>query len=79
MCVSLCDNILFIHAVLRCDTRSGLYGLGKGASLKKLGSSQHFQRQAVWEAASTEQVIDAGERERLHAFTMENQKAVWFL
>ena len=60
----VCDNILFINAVLGCDTTSWLYGLGKGASLKKLGSSQHFQRQAEQfgtHAASTEQVVATGE------------------
>ena len=28
---AICNNILFIHAVLGCDTTSRLYGLGKGS------------------------------------------------
>ena len=50
---SLCDaklqlpsiisqNILFVHAVMGCDTTSRLQGLGKGMSLKKLEKSTKF-------------------------------------
>ena len=35
----ICKNILFIHAILGCDTTSRLYGLRKGLSLKRLISS----------------------------------------
>ena len=42
----ICSNILFLHAVLGCDTTSHLYGIGKGTSLKKFKSSRHFREQA---------------------------------
>ena len=42
----VCSHILFLHAVLGCDTTSRLYGIGKGASLKKFKSSRHFCEQA---------------------------------
>ena len=29
----VCDNILFVHALLGCDTTSRIYGLGKGVAL----------------------------------------------
>ena len=61
----MCDNILFIHAILRCDTTAQLYGLGKGISQKKLGSSQHFQRQFEQfgkHDASTEHIVATWER-----------------
>ena len=32
--VNLCENILFIHALIGCDTTFSLYGLRKGLSLK---------------------------------------------
>ena len=35
----ICNNIVFIHAILGCDTTSRLYGLGKGLSLKRFTSS----------------------------------------
>ena len=38
----ICSNILFLHAVLGCDTTSHLYGIGKGTSLKKFKLSLHF-------------------------------------
>ena len=42
----VCSHILFLHAVLGCDTTSHLYGIGKGTSLKKFKSSIHFRAQA---------------------------------
>ena len=36
----ICSNILFLHAVLGCDTTSHLYGIGEGTTLKKFKSSQ---------------------------------------
>ena len=33
---SICNNILFAHAILGCDTRSRLHGIRKGVVLKKL-------------------------------------------
>ena len=37
------SNILFLHAILGCDTTSQLYGIRKATSLKKFKSSRHFQ------------------------------------
>jgi len=31
--VPVCQHILFIHAILGCDTTSSMYGIGKGAAL----------------------------------------------
>ena len=61
----VCTHILFLHAVLGCDTTSRLYGIGKGISLKKFKSSEHFREQAkVFNAqsASPQEVIAAGEQ-----------------
>ena len=38
----ICNNILFIHAILGCDTTSHLYGIGKGKSLSKFKASSMF-------------------------------------
>ena len=32
----ICSHILFLHAILGCDTTSQPYGIGKGKSLKKV-------------------------------------------
>ncbi len=42
----ICTNVLFLHVILGCDTTSHLYGIGKGASLKKFKSSRHFREKA---------------------------------
>ena len=44
--IDVCNNILFIHAILGCDTTSHLYGLGKGLALKKFKSNVLFCQQA---------------------------------
>ena len=59
------QHIFFMHALLGCDTTSQLYGIGKGASLKKFKTSAHFREQAnVFDrqAASTDDVVEAGEK-----------------
>jgi len=61
----ICDNILFIHAILGCDTTSRLYGIGKGTSLSKFKASNMFREQAQMfnsDSVSTNDVIDAGEK-----------------
>ena len=60
----MCSNILFIHAILGCDTTSRLYVLGKGLSLKRITSSALFRDKAEQfckKDATVDDVIDAGE------------------
>ena len=42
----MCENILFGHALLGCDTTSRVHGNGKGAVLKQLRNSEDFSIQA---------------------------------
>lgn len=42
----ICDNLLFIHAILGCDTTSRLFGLGKGLAVKKVKTDAMFYKQA---------------------------------
>lgn len=61
---SLCNHILFIHAIAGCDTTSRLYGIGKGTPLKKFTTSSDFRKQAeVFDThqASPADIILAGE------------------
>ena len=44
--IDVCNNILFIHAILGCDTTYRLSGLGKGLALKKFKSNVLFRQQA---------------------------------
>ena len=58
----ICSNILFLHAVLGCDTTSHLYGIGNGTFLKL---SRHFREQAkvsATESATPKEISTVGEQ-----------------
>lgn len=59
----VCSNILFVHAILGCDTTSHLFGIGKGVALKKVMNSEHFRSQAEVfgrRGSTKQQVEEAG-------------------
>ena len=59
------DNILFIHALLGCDTTSGVYGLGKKVAIAKMKTSTLFQEQAqifMNDGATQDDIAQAGEK-----------------
>ena len=61
----VCVNILFIHAILGCDTTSHMYGIGKGKALKKFQSSVEFRQAAATfhtRDANKADIIAAGEK-----------------
>ena len=61
----VCNNLLFIHAILGCDTTSRVHGIGKGVSLKKFLVDHHFRDQAQGfnsTSASKKDVVAAGEK-----------------
>jgi len=43
----VCNNILFVHAILGCDTTSRVHGVGKAASLNLMKESPYFALQAT--------------------------------
>ena len=50
----VCHDLLFLHAILGCDTTSRVHGIGKAAALKKYAISLHFREQAkVFNSFST--------------------------
>jgi len=62
----ICDNILFLHAILGCDTTSRPYGIGKGASLVQFRKDAAFRNCAdVFNrnpgSVSKEEITAAGE------------------
>jgi len=60
----ICENILFAHALLGCDTTSRVFGIGKGIVLKYLRSGEYLNIQAeVFNStnATKEDIIKAGE------------------
>ena len=73
--IKLCENILFIHALLGCDTIFSVLGIGKGASLTAYNQSRYFREQAHVFAKSavimetiSEQITSAGEKVLLHLY-----------
>lgn len=44
--VYVCSCILFVHAVLGCDTASRVFGFGKGLALKNILANDIFRDQA---------------------------------
>ena len=62
---SVCQNILFAHAVGGCDTTSSLFTIGKSLPLRKVQESQVFQECAqvfTTTRSSREEIIAAGEK-----------------
>ena len=59
------DNILFIHALLGCDTTSGVYGLGKKVAIAKMKTTTLFQEQTqifMNDGATQDDIAQAGEK-----------------
>ena len=62
----ICDNLLFVHALLGCDmyTTSRVFGIGKPEALKKLRSNAFFREKSdVFQDphATPEDICIAGE------------------
>lgn len=60
----VCRDMLFVHAVLGCDTTSHIHGVGKGQALKFIQTSEVFQEQAevfVNPASTKSDIVAAGE------------------
>ncbi len=61
----VCHNILFIHAILGCDTVSRIHGLGKGVGLKKLKNAVFHQQALVFNTSTSidkQGLVTAGEK-----------------
>ena len=70
--VRVCENILFGHALLGCDTTSRVFGIGKGVALKQLRNSEDFNIQAEVfnrRSATDEEITIAGERALVSLYT----------
>ena len=75
----LCTHILFLHAVLGCDTTSRLYGIGKGASLKKFSSSSHFREMAkvfARKSVSSDDIAAAGEQALVSLYNGQQAESI---
>ena len=61
----LCDNLLFVHAFLGCDTTSSVFGFGKGLVLKKHLKDENYRECAAvftnGEGISVDDIVKYGE------------------
>ncbi|KAK3727209.1 hypothetical protein QZH41_007714 [Actinostola sp. cb2023] len=72
----VCRNILFIHAVLGCDTTSRAHEIGKGSALKKFITSAHFREQAeVFNGIATKEAIETAGHNALVIFYNEKPRS----
>jgi len=60
-----CANVLFVQAILGCDSTSGIHGIGNSLALKKITKDAQFQKQAEVfnnQDATKSDIIAAGEK-----------------
>ena len=60
----VCNNMLFAHAILGCDTTSRVFSMGKGLALKHIRTDKHFIMQAevfLQEKATLADISSTGE------------------
>lgn len=73
----VCSNILFLHAVLGCDTTSRLFGHGKALALTLVKTSKPFAMAAEMFSqlgASKDDIIQAGEKAVLTIYKAKSEK-----
>ena len=61
---AVCNNLLFAHATIGCDTTSRVFSIGKGLALKHIRSDNYFTAQAeifLQENATFADISSAGE------------------
>ena len=65
-------HILFIHAILGCDTTSSVHGIGKGASHQMLSNPNSLEQANIFNKpmndVSQEEVVVAGEKAPLYLY-----------
>ena len=73
------SSILFVHALLGCDTTSRVHGIGKGIALKKAKINAQFRQLAgVFNRSDSlrEDVIEAGEKALLSVFNAASTESL---
>ena len=73
------SSILFVHALLGCDTTSRVHGIGKGIALKKAKTNAQFRQLAdVFNRSDSwrEDVIEAGEKALLSVFNAASTESL---
>ena len=74
----VCNNLLFAHAILGCDTTSRVFSTGKGHALKHIRSDNHYITKAeifLQESATLADISSAGEAALVCLYTFHNRGA----
>ena len=74
-----CADILFVHTILGCDTTSGIHGIGKGLTFKKIMQDTQFQKQAEFfndEDATMSDIIAAGETSLVSLYNSRSNESL---
>ena len=75
----VCKHILFLHAMLGCDTTSRLFRIGKGTILKKFKANVELQKAAeVFDStlSTSSQIESAGERVLVVMYGGKNNESI---
>ena len=70
---AVCNNMVFVHAILGCDTTYRVFSMGKGLALKHIRSDNHFITQAeivLQENATLADISSAGEAALVCLYTL---------
>ena len=74
-----CAYILFVHAILGCDTTSGIHGIGKGSALKKIMKDAQSQEQAEVfhnKDSTKSDIIVAGEKSLVCLYNSRSEESL---
>ena len=72
-------QILFVHALLGCDTTSRVFGIGKPVALKQVQNNVDFQQYTdlfTKDGAAKKYIIDAGEKALVYTYIMARRVKV---
>ena len=67
-----CAHVLFVQAILGCDTMSGIHGIGKGLVFKKIMKDEVFNN----ENAIKSDIIAAGEKSLVCLFNDRSEESL---
>ena len=75
----ICSHILFLHAMLGCDTTSRLYNVGKGTILKKFKAKTILHQSAEIfnnPNSTTKEIESAGEKALVNIYNGKNNESL---
>ena len=75
----VCENLLFVHAILRCDTTSRVFGIGKCTALTRIRNCAYFRQQGEVfnrENATRDDIITVGENSLVSLYNGKSGESI---